>query len=61
MLRKKVYTLATEKQYRPKVKSFLKVASYFCLLWLMLLPYFSRGHFTAENALGADMIRNKSD
>ena len=53
MLRKKVRALVTEKKYRPKLKSISKLMIIIGLLWLISLPYMSRGVFTSENALRA--------
>ena len=51
MLRKKVRNLLTNKEHRPRLKTFCRLLILVGLLWLISFPYMSRMVFTSENAL----------
>ena len=51
MLRAKARILATDKRFRPLVKTISRVLILFTLMWFISFPYMSRNLFTSENAL----------
>ena len=51
MLRAKARMLATDKRFRPLVKTLARFLIIFTLLWFLSFPYMSRNIFTSENAL----------
>ena len=51
VLRNNTRALYLDRKKRPIIKGILKIFFIIGVLWLIAMPYVSRGHFTAENSL----------